>query len=353
MSFVYRPIRSWGTTRRMRRVLAFLLICMNAFTQTSAGGEGSRKDEPADFVVRINVNLVQVDAAVTDARGRTVTGLTAKDFEVLQDGVPQTITSFGYVAEAVKSTPLPRQSAVKADSIVPAPRVPLKPEQLRREIVFMVDDLGLSPTGVTYTRTALKKFVDRDMQPGDMVAIVRTGGGPGALQQFATDKQVLYSAIDQLKIHFMARAASFASTDFARGLEAPSEGPGQSLAQDNLKERYAQADAEEKCFEDTNSTLGSLAAIRYVVQGLRNFPGRKALILLSQKLKVSDRPDSANSDKSCEGYSRAREILRKLTDDAERSAVVIYTIDPHGLDPLVMDAQSNPFAGGPVRSGTA
>ena len=116
-------------------------------------------------------------------------------------------------------------------------------------------------------------------------------------------------------------------------------------------------DAAEKCMLDTNSTFGSLAAIRYMVQGLRDLPGRKALVLLSEKLQISQRPDFANpgldSDKSCDRYRTAGELLRRVTDAAERSAVVIYTIDPHGLDPLVPDASINPFAGGPVRSGTA
>ena len=53
---------------------------------------------PNDAVIRINVNLVQIDAVVTDKQGRPVTDLQAAEFEVLQDGRTQGITNFSYIA---------------------------------------------------------------------------------------------------------------------------------------------------------------------------------------------------------------------------------------------------------------
>jgi hypothetical protein len=98
---------------------------------------------PADFVVRINVNVIQVDAVVTDSKGHKVTGLKAEDFEVFQNGVPQRITNFNYVENGIKPT---------ASSVRWAPRVPLKPGQVRRTIVLVVDDLGMSFEGMAYVR---------------------------------------------------------------------------------------------------------------------------------------------------------------------------------------------------------
>jgi len=45
----------------------------------------------------------------------------------------------------------------------------------------------------------LKKFVDEQMQDGDLVAIIRTGAGIGALQQFTTDKRQLHAAIESVR----------------------------------------------------------------------------------------------------------------------------------------------------------
>ena len=121
---------------------------------------------------------------------------------------------------------------------------------------------------------------------------MRTAEGIGALQQFTTDKRVLYAAIDQMKVHFMARASSFGPVDLARSLEAPSiVGRGRNNTPTLNADRYAAAEAAEECFQDTNSAIGSLGAIRYIVQGLRDLPGRKARILFSEKMQISERPD--------------------------------------------------------------
>ena len=51
-------------------------------------------------MLHVTVNLVQVDAVVTDAKGKQVTDLTADDFQIFQDGKPQKITHFSYISAA-------------------------------------------------------------------------------------------------------------------------------------------------------------------------------------------------------------------------------------------------------------
>src|SRR2546425_7237989 len=62
-----------------------------------------------DTVVRIVVNLVQVDAVGTDAGGRPVRGLQAGDVQICQDGRKQKNTNVSYVTTgpAPAATPLP------------------------------------------------------------------------------------------------------------------------------------------------------------------------------------------------------------------------------------------------------
>src|SRR5687767_1145797 len=60
---------------------------------------------PNRQVFRLGVELVQVDAVVTDARGRHITDLTAEDFEVLQDGRLQQVSTFAYVPTNPASVP--------------------------------------------------------------------------------------------------------------------------------------------------------------------------------------------------------------------------------------------------------
>lgn len=45
----------------------------------------------------------------------------------------------------------------------------------RRVAALVIDDLGMSFSNARYAREALQKFVNEQMQPGDLVSIVRTG----------------------------------------------------------------------------------------------------------------------------------------------------------------------------------
>src|SRR3982751_2151371 len=168
-----------------------------------------------DDVVRITTNLVQVDAIVTDKSGKLVTDLKPEEFEIYEDSRAQKITNFSFVASEGESAPQPVAEKSSNKSAPPVPPVRLRPEQVRRTIALVVDDLGLSFESTAYVRQALKKFVDRQVQPGDLIAIIRTGGGMGALQQFTSDKQQLYAAVERVKWNPMGRGgvSAFARID--------------------------------------------------------------------------------------------------------------------------------------------
>ena len=203
--------------RVLIRSLAGLLLLASASSQQNP-----------DNTIRITVNLVQVDAVVSDSKGKQVIDLEAKDFEILQDGKPQKITHFSYVSTVGPkpgNTVPPTQVAVDRKS-PPPPPIPaqrLKPNQVRRTIALVVDDLGLSFESVSQVRQSLKKFVDNQIAPGDLVAIMRTGAGMGALQSFTTNKAELYAAIERVKFNSIGRVgvSSFAALGSA---EAEDEG---------------------------------------------------------------------------------------------------------------------------------
>src|SRR5438132_5599240 len=157
-------------------------------------------------VVRITTNLVQVDAVVTDRSGKPVTDLKPEELQILEDGKPQKITNFSFVTAESRTTAAPIGKSVLDDkNAPPVPPVRLRPEQVRRTMALVVDDLGLSFESTYYVRRALKKFLDAQIQPGDLVAIVRTGAGMGALQQFTSDKRLLYAAVERIKWNPLGR----------------------------------------------------------------------------------------------------------------------------------------------------
>lgn len=272
-----------------------------------------------DDVVKISVTLVQVDAIVTDKNGKQVTDLKPEDFEILEDGKSQPITNFSYIS--VNSTPPSTLATVanagskpKAKVLTPPSSPSLRPEQVRRTMALMVDDLGASFANVDSMREALKKFVDQQMQPGDLVAIIRTTSGAGILQQFTADKRQLYAAIEKVRWSPNGRGKVNAFDPIRPDPSTPSAS-GQTGAEVSGNE-------EVERYREETFTVGVLGTINYVMRGLKDLPGRKSLVLFSDGLTLFSKGVS---------NTRTLEAVRRLTDLANRSAVVIYTIDSRGL----------------------
>ncbi|HYG81704.1 MAG TPA: VWA domain-containing protein, partial [Pyrinomonadaceae bacterium] len=306
--------------------------------------------EDDDDVVRITTNLVQVDAVITDKDGRLVTDLRPEEVEIFEDGRAQKITNFSFVQTAPDAPPAaqPKPPANSAKGAPPAPPpVRLKPEQVRRTVALVVDDLGLSFESTHYVRRALKKFVDRQLQPGDLVAIIRTAGGMGALQQFTSDRRQLYAAIERVRWQPGGRSGAGA---FARVESNPAErmrdeadraarsgmgegdrrGMGRNAASSRDDDDLIPSEELDQFREDLFA-VGTLGALNYVVRGMRELPGRKSVLLISDGIKIFNRHDPSRS-------SRVLDALRRLTDIANRASVVIYTMDARGLPMLGLTA---------------
>src|SRR5438067_219764 len=121
-----------------------LLVLASAFSQTQNSQPAPAQESADQPLLRVTVNLVQVDAVVTDSKGNQITDLKADDFVLLQDGKPQKITHFSYIstAAAIPAPTAPPRVPVKGAP--PPPPMKLRPDQIRRTVAMVVDDLGLS-----------------------------------------------------------------------------------------------------------------------------------------------------------------------------------------------------------------
>lgn len=63
-------------------------------TQAPAPQASTQEGQPT---FRVNIDLVTMDAIVRNAQDQFVSDLTKDEFQILEDGVPQTITSFTMV----------------------------------------------------------------------------------------------------------------------------------------------------------------------------------------------------------------------------------------------------------------
>ncbi|MBA2733228.1 MAG: VWA domain-containing protein [Acidobacteria bacterium] len=286
-----------------------------------------QQEQDDNDVVRITTNLVQVDAVITDKNGKLVTDLRPEEIEILEDGRPQKIANFSFVSTDSAASQ-PASPPAPADKLAPpVPPARLRPDQVRRTVALVVDDLGLSFESTAYVRQALKKFVDQQLQPGDLVAIIRTAGGVGALQQFTSDKRQLYAAIERVRWNPQGRGGVGAFAPIQADPMAQMR--EQNANQEENDSRSEGTDIDQ--FREELFAVGTLGALNYVVRGMRELPGRKSILLMSDGIKIFNRDDPTRS-------SRVLDNLRRLTDLANRASVVIYTMDARGLQTLGLTA---------------
>ena len=294
--------------KKQRLLAVALMMCLVSVSV----GQQEQKPTEGD-VVRITTNLVQIDAVITDKNGNLVTDFKPEELQLFEDKRAQKITHFSYVAPPPSKSTLPTSNRTPG---VPPDR--LRPEDVRRTIALVVDDLGLSFQSTHFVRRALRQFVDQQMQTGDLVAIIRTSGGIGALQQFTADRRQLYAAIDHIKWYAGGR-----SEVSAFGPATPGRLGGE-------------VDAKNEELEDFRSDLfavGTLGAISYVVRGLSDLPGRKSVLLISDGFKLDPEPLSRTSRND-----RTLQRLQQLIDETSRASVVIHTINAKGLQTRSLSA---------------
>jgi VWFA-related protein len=312
--------------------------------QPPAAQPQTARDDDQD-VVRITTSLVQIDAVVTKD-GKQVTDLKAEDFEIFEDGKPQTITQFSYVSNVpVASATVPKIAAASPRDPKGPPVVPVRvqPNEVRRTVALVIDDLGISGESVSIVKQQLRKFLDTQLQPNDLVSIVNTGGSEvGALQQFTTDKRLLSSAVERLRWN-----------PCSRGGTNVFGGAGARLC--------------------STGTLGrSMQVLRFVLQGMRDLPGRKSMVVFSGSMpyeepgveivgfentgvgstrgqlsvgKKSDDPGIGDQLNPQGSTSSTIASLQRITELAIRASVVIYTSDTRGLQVTGWQAMDrNPIA---------
>ena len=307
------------------RARAASLACLCALAFVARGQEQTKSPQkaPDDEVVRVSTSLVQVDAVVVDKDGRVVTDLRPEDFRLVEDGKPRAITEFSFVSTAgatnVSSESKSSESKLSEsdpranEGTAPAPPTPLAQGRARRTIALLVDDVGLSFETTAYVRKALTKFVEEQMQPGDLVAVIRTSGGAGSLQQFTSDRRQLRAAIERLRWYPVGRGGVAAVETMY-----PEDQDDVGLL---LRGNRTSNKIDASGFEYMG---GSVGALGYVVRGLGRFPGRKSVVLISDNFPTAG-------------------AIKTITEEANRTSVVIYTMDPRGFTKFGLTADDSQY----------
>jgi len=336
----------------MKNLAVLLLLTIWLFCAASAQNPVPKPTDQDDAVVKISTDLIQVDVAVTDRNGKVVPDLGAGDFEIFENGEKQNISNLSFMSRIAGAAVVDGASVSSSSrSAVSASEKPLTPGRVHRTIAIVIDDLNLSFGSIDLTRKSLRKFVDEQMQPDDLVAIVRTRGGIGALQQFTSDKRILHAAINSLRwnpaggsfdsLSSVAQNASDVSERFQRESDLVAGGMSKQqtiVLQGDFAHDKKGADASRNSASQAAGIYAqtSLGAIKYVIAGMKRLPGRKAMMLFSDGIVIGN-------DSVKERGSTIFGYLEQIADDANRASVVVYTFDTKGMRSMSIGASDNTY----------
>jgi VWFA-related protein len=276
----------------MNNLRIFISIVFLGFGLTIIPNAQENRTPEKHYRIQVGVEEVRLDAVVVDNKGRQITDLTADDFEIYQDDQPQRIFSSTYISE--NQAPPGEKTIYSRDAkktpLIPSPA--LTKDDVRRTIVFLVDDISMNFQDLSNAHMALQKFVETQMQPGDLVAIMQTKGWTAGLQTFSSDKRQLLARIGNVRWSTLRRPDGYPIG------------------------------------------IPQILAIDYSIRALRDMPGRKFLLLLSTQIML---PASVSDDAAFNG----------LADAALRAGVVIHTLDILGLvnNSIVQQITQDPITG--------
>jgi VWFA-related protein len=302
----------------MTRPTWLLASIAAAATVTLAAQQAPQPPPPSDsqppITFRAEINYVEVDARVVDKDGAFVGGLTAADFQVLEDGKPQKIDAFSFVNIPVarQERPLFAKAPIESDVVTNLDGYD------GRVYVLVLDDQHTNPLRSQRTKQAARTFVQRYIGANDMAAVVYTSGRSDVAQEFTSSQRRLLTAVDK----FMGR--KLRSSTLER-LEEESRTRGTRQQGDRIDDPFDQ----ERAYT-ARTTLDSLRNLANYLSGISG--RRKAIIYFSEGIDY-DIYDVFGTG----GASTVLQASRDVVAAATRANVAIYGIDPRGLGAMADD----------------
>ena len=301
--------------------LATLLVFFAAAGLTA--GQSSPGQQPAppqpsqqQPTFKVRVDYVEVDVVVTDRQGNLVRDLKKEDFQVLEDGKGQTISTFTQVDIPVERAdrPLFAESPIEPD--VKTNERPFD----GRVYVMVIDDLHTRFGRSVRVKAAAKQFIERRLGANDLMAVVHTAGASDGNQEFTSNKRLLLAAVDRTSGRKLDSATANKTAEYNRTRDIRQQG-------DPLND----PDDQERGF-NARSTLDTL---RNVAEWFGSVRGRrKAILFVSEGIDYDIYDMIASNGSNHQSASMVMDATRDAIAAATRSNVAIYGIDPRGLTDL-------------------
>ena len=269
---------------------------------------------------RSEVNYVEVDAVIRDAQGNFVRDLRQGDFQVFEDGVPQTVTAFSLIDIPIT---LSDRALFLPEDIEPDVRSNADgPEG--RLYALLLDDIHTGAMRSVSVRRAATQFIERHLGANDLAAVIHSSGRTDGAQDFTNSRRLLTKAV---------------STFMGRKLRSPTLNKIDSY---NLTRGGSQAptiqdtERNERLY-NARSTLSTLKSLSDWLAGIRG--RRKAVVFISEGIDYDIWDNVGPSSATVNGVNILRSgdgsllvnEMRDVIAAATRANVSIYAVDPRGL----------------------
>jgi VWFA-related protein len=274
--------------------------------------------------IRATVDEVLLDLIVRDKKGRPVTDLKPEEITVLDNGVKQTLTGFHLVSGS---------EAIAASGA----KTTLDPLRQVR-LVTLAFEAMTEASQRKLARAAAIDLVQGAQGTNVFYSVVMIDTRLIVLQQFTTDKAALMKAIEhateglggpgmvseseaiqaELKRNLAGQNGAVPDSDL---LAAASETASQPVANgaQALQARLASIMLDMLRMDSSVTTQGArltLSALRSLVEGQRQMPGRKSVVYFTWGMYLSPELD---------------EPFRRLVSTANRANVTFYSVDTRGV----------------------
>jgi VWFA-related protein len=307
--------------RSMAAILIGLIIGPPGFAQQQTG-EGT-------FTMKVQTDIVLTNVVVRDKKtGQVVKGLKQSDFTILENGKPQTIASFDY--QNVDEAAVLRENSTVTGKATIADLLnrdfAASPAALRdhRLIVMFFDLSSMQPEDIDRAVEAAQDYVNKKMQPADVVALVSMATGLSMDQDFTSDKAALLKGLGKYN--------GTEGTGFANGNEGGNSG--------GTSDDASSFTADDSEYNSLN-TDRELYAIRTIAKSLERVDQRKSMLYFSGGLTRQGVENQAS--------------MRAATNEAVKANMAIYSVDSRGLEamPPVGNASKGSLRGTAAYSGGA
>jgi VWFA-related protein len=309
----------------------FVLFIATAHAGAQQLGQNKPADASQNFTLSVKVQLVVEAVVVKDKDGKPIQGLTAKDFAVTEDGVPQTVRICEHQDLAEQAKPLPPSKPDSEDIKLykQLTRTQIAPEtkeneryKNRRLLALYFDMSAMNPADQMRALSATQQFVRTQMTTVDLVSILRyQGGSVDILQDFTADRNKLLSILETLIVGEGQGSAETID-------DASSADTGAAFGQDDSEFNVFNTDRQLSALETAAKMLGQLNE-------------KKSLIYFAGGLRLNGIDNQAQ--------------LHATVDSAIKAGVSFWPIDARGLvaqAPLGDATQGSPGNSG-VYSGAA